>query len=57
MVNVTRTFKNLDHPLDKIFACLPARQEGIPAGSSLAAVHRGFHPRFSEALQPFDSPT
>jgi len=56
-VNITHTFKNLGHPLDKIFACLPARQEGIPAGSSLAAVHRGFHPRFSEALQPFDSPT
>jgi len=44
MVNVTRTFKNLDHPLDKIFG-------GIPAGSSLPAVDGVFHPRFGEALR------
>jgi hypothetical protein len=44
MVNVTPTLKNLVHPLDKIFG-------GIPAGSSLPAAGRGFHPRFCEALQ------
>jgi hypothetical protein len=38
------TLKSLDHPLQKIFG-------DIPAGSSLPAVGRGFHPRFSEALQ------
>jgi len=49
MVNVTRTFKNLDHPLDKIFG-------GVPAGSSLPAVDGGFHPRFSEALRDIHVP-
>jgi hypothetical protein len=43
-VNVTPVLKNLGHPLYKIF-------EDIPAGSSLPAVGRGFHPSFSEALQ------
>jgi len=42
--NVTPALKNLEHPLYKIFG-------DIPAGSSLPAVGRGFHPRFSEALQ------
>jgi hypothetical protein len=43
MRNVDLTLKDLNHPLDKIFG-------SIPAGSSLPAVGRGFHPRSSEAL-------
>ncbi len=44
VVNVTPALKNLGHPLYKIFG-------DIPAGSSLPAVRRRFHPRLSEALR------
>ena len=43
IVNVTSAHKNMIHPLDKIFACLPVGREA-------SLLDRRISPRFSEGL-------